>query len=392
MNRVVIVGASLAAVNAVEGLRKNGYQGEIELVGAEPDLPYDRPPLSKEALRAGPELDKLLLREPDWYGAQGVELRLGTAAVGLDTRARHVVLAGGRELSYDGLVIATGGSPRSLGSLEEVGPVHVIRSVADTAALHEQLVPGRHLVVIGAGFIGLEVAATARGMGLDVSVVERAPVPLTRVLGDEAGSWFKDHHLANGVNLHCGSVLDQIEVTPGGSRIRLADGSVLAADVVVAGIGVLPATGWLDGSGVRVSDGVVCDPSLRTSAPGVVAAGDVARWHNPLFDETMRVEQWRNAVEQGGRAALSLLGDNDAFATVPYFWSDQFDAKVRFVGVAGGAERIQVKQTGDASMVALFGRHDKIRGALCINAPRLLARYQKAIREQVAWGEATETG
>ncbi|NBE50018.1 NAD(P)/FAD-dependent oxidoreductase [Streptomyces boluensis] len=392
MNRVVIVGASLAAVHVIEGLRRNGYQGEIQLVGAEPQLPYDRPPLSKEALRAGPELDRLLLKEPGWYGTQAVELCLGTAAVGLDTRARQVVLEGGRELPYDGLVIATGGTARSLGGPEEVGPVHVIRSVADTAALHEQLVPGRHLVVIGAGFIGLEVAATAREMGLDVSVVEAAPVPLTRVLGGEAGAWFRDHHLANGVDLRCGSALEQVEVTSRGTKIQLVDGTVLAADVVVAGIGAVPATGWLDGSGVHVADGVVCDPTLRASAPGVVAAGDVARWHHPLFGQTMRVEQWRNAVEQGGRAALSLLGDTDAFAAVPYFWSDQFDAKVRFVGVAGGADTMHVEQTGDTSMVALFGRDGVIRGALCVNAPRLLARYQKAIVEQVAWGDVTGTG
>ncbi|MFF8605654.1 NAD(P)/FAD-dependent oxidoreductase [Streptomyces sp. NPDC015346] len=392
MNRIVVVGASLAAVHAVEALRTHGYEGEITLVGAEPHLPYDRPPLSKEALRSGPELDGLLLREPGWYGDQGVELRLGRAAAGLDVRQRQLLLEGGRELAYDGLVIATGCTPRSLGDLDETGSVHVVRSLADAAALHAELVPGRHLVVVGAGFIGLEVAATARRMGLDVSVVETAPVPLTRVLGDRVGGWFRDHHKANGVDLYLGSALDQIEVTKGGTKIRLGDGTTLAADVVVAGIGVAPATGWLDGSGVEVSDGVVCDQSLRTSVPGVVAAGDVARWHHPLFDETMRVEQWRNAAEQGGRAALSLLGETEAFAALPYFWSDQFDATARFVGVASGARQIEVRQTGDHSMVALFGRDDVIRGALCVNAPRLLVRYQKAILDQVSWGDVAESG
>lgn len=391
MNRIVVVGASLAAVHAVEGLRTHGYQGEITLVGAETHLPYDRPPLSKDALREGPELDRLLLREPGWYGDQGVELCLGRAAVGLDARERHLYLEGGRELPYDGLVIATGCTPRSLGSRDEVGPVHVVRSLTDAVALHEQLVPGRHLVVIGAGFIGLEVAATARQMGLDVSVVETASVPLTRVLGDQAGGWFRDLHRANGVDLYLGSAVDQMEVTVGGTKIGLAGGPILAADVVVAGIGVVPTTSWLDGSGVELSDGVVCDQSLRTSLPGVVAAGDIARWHHPLFDRTMRVEQWRNAAEQGGRAALSLLGESEAFAALPYFWSDQFDAKARFVGVASGAQQIQVRQTGDTSMVALFGRDDVIRGALCINAPRLLVRYQKAIFDQVPWGDVAET-
>lgn len=387
MHRVVVVGASLAGVHAIEGLRENDYQGEIALVGAEPFLPYDRPPLSKEALRTGPEQDKLLLKEPDWYPDQGVELHVGTAAVGLDTGEGQVLLESGRRLPYDGLVIATGSSPRSLGRADEVGPVHVIRSITDAAALHEQLAPGRHLVVIGAGFIGLEVAATAREMGLDVSVVEMAPAPLTRVLGDEAGEWFKDYQARNGVDLYCGSVLDQVEADAGGTKVRLRDGTVLAADLVVAGIGVEPATGWLAGSGVRVSDGVVCDHSLRTSVPGIVAAGDVARWYNALFDETMRVEQWRNAVEQGGRAALALLGVTDAFAPVPYFWSDQFDAKVRFVGRANAAEHIDVRRIGDASMIALFGRDDVLRGALCVNAPRQLARYRQAILDRVSWGD-----
>ncbi|WP_158890832.1 NAD(P)/FAD-dependent oxidoreductase [Amycolatopsis anabasis] len=388
MRQVVIVGASLAAVHAIEGLRGNGFQGDITLVGAETELPYDRPPLSKEALLAGPDREKLRLKEPDWYAAHGVRLCLGTAAAGLDTTAREVVLEDDRRLTYDGLVIATGSAARSLGSLAGLGRVHALRSISDTARLREELVPGRHLVVIGAGFIGLEVAATARRLGLDVSVVELAPVPLTRVLGDEAGGWFRDYHAENGVELYCGTALDHVEESDGGTKLTLRDGTVLAADVVVAGVGAAPATGWLEGSGVRVSDGVVCDSSLRTSVPGVVAAGDVARWHNPLFGEQLRVEQWLNAVEQGSHAARSLLGETGAFAPVPYFWSDQFEAKVRFVGRADGADRVEVRQTGDASMTALFGRDGVLRGALCVNAPRSLARYRQAVLNQVPWVDA----
>jgi NADPH-dependent 2,4-dienoyl-CoA reductase/sulfur reductase-like enzyme len=392
MHRVVVVGASLAAVHAIEALRDNGFQGEIALVGAEPHLPYDRPPLSKEGLRAGPELDKLRLKEPAWYDERAVELYLGDAAAGLDVREGEMLLEGGRRLTFDGLVIACGSRARSLGRRDEVGPVHVIRSMTDAAALHEQLAPGRHLVVIGAGFIGLEVAATAREMGLDVSVIEMAPAPLTRVLGDEVGEWFKEYQAENGVDLYCGSVLDQVEAGAGGTKLRLRDGTVLAADLVVAGIGVTPATDWLEGSGVRLADGVVCDESLRASVPGVVAAGDVARWYNMLFDETMRVEQWSNAVEQGRHAALALLGETDVFASVPYFWSDQFDAKIRFVGRANAAEEVRVTRIGDASMVALFGRDGVLRGALCVNAPRQLARYRKAIQDQVPWGDVAAVG
>lgn len=194
------------------------------------------------------------------------------------------------------------------------------------------------------------------------------------------------------MTLHCGTLLDEIVADEGGTKLRLRDGTVLAADVVVAGIGVTPSTDWLAGSGVELSDGVVCDRTLRTSAPGVVAAGDVARWYNPLFDEEMRVEQWSNAVEQGRQAAISLLGGTQAYAPVPYFWSDQFDAKMRFVGRANAAEQVHVARTGDASMVALFGRDGVIRGALCVNAPRQLALYRKAIVDQVAWGDVVSGG
>lgn len=391
MDRVLVVGGSVAAVNAVEGLRHNGFEGEITLVSAEDVLPYDRPPLSKEALRDGPEHCKLLIKEPDWYDEHSVGLSLGTPAVGLDTREKNLITKGGT-LPYDGLVIATGCGTRALGGMDGLERVHEIRTLSDSAALREQLQPGRHLVVIGAGFIGLEVAATARKLGLDVSVVEIAPVPLTRVLGHEAGGWFQEYYEAHGVDLYCGSGLDRLEVTSGGTKLHLRDGTVLSADLIVAGIGVTPATAWLEGSGVELSEGVVCDQALRTSAPGVVAAGDVVRWHNALFDEAMRVEQWLNAVEQGTHAAATLLGATEAFAPVPYFWSDQFDAKVKFVGHAHAADKVQVTRTGDTSMVALFGRGDVLRGALCVNAPRQLARYKQAILRQVAWGDIAEAG
>ncbi|MFK4548116.1 NADPH-dependent 2,4-dienoyl-CoA reductase/sulfur reductase-like enzyme [Streptomyces tendae] len=386
LRRVLIVGASLAAVHAIEALRQHGYEGEIALVGAEPHLAYDRPPLSKEALRAGPDLAALLLKEPAWYTAQSVDLHLGRPAVALDTLRREVTVECGLSLAYDGLVIASGSTARAVGDGNR--PFRVLRSVADAADLHARLVPGRHLVVIGAGFVGLEVAATAREMGLDVSVVELAPAPLARVLGDEAGAWFTHHHAGNGVDLHFGTSLEYIETGPRGTTLRLRDGTVLQADLVVGGIGATPATDWLAGSGVRLSDGVVCDPSLATSVPGVVAAGDVARWYNALFDESMRIEQWSNAVQQGRRAALTLLGCTDPFAPVPYLWSDQFDAKMRFVGRANAAQDVRTIQLGDASMVTLFGRDGVLRGALCVNAPRQLARYRQAIRDRVAWCDA----
>ncbi|MEV4098734.1 FAD-dependent oxidoreductase [Nonomuraea sp. NPDC049649] len=385
MRRVVVVGASLAAVHAIDALREHGFEGEIALVGAEPHLPYDRPPLSKEALQHGPDTTGLLLRSPEWYVERGVDLHLGRAAAALDPGARVVTLEGGASLDYDGLLIATGSKARTLGPASQAGPVYTLRTLDDCVALHERLVPGNHLVVIGAGFIGLEVAATARDMGMSVSVVELAPAPLSRVLGDEVGRWFMTCQAAHGVEVLCGTSVERIEAGSRGSKVVLGNGSTLWADLIVTGVGASPATDWLRGSGIRLSDGVVCDQSLRASAPGIVAAGDVTRWYHSLFDEEMRVEQWTNAVEQGRHAAMTLLGGDDPYIAVPYFWSDQFDVKMRFVGRANAAEQIHVERADTSSMVALFGRDGVIRGALCVNAPRQLALYRKAISDGTPW-------
>jgi NADPH-dependent 2,4-dienoyl-CoA reductase/sulfur reductase-like enzyme len=390
MRRVVVVGGSLAGVNAVEELRHRGFQGEITLVSGEDDLPYDKPPLSKAALKDGPQHDHLVLQDAAWYDEHGIDVLLASPAVGLDSRARTVALEDGRNLDYDGLVIATGCSSRPLNGLAKQARIHVVRDLADATTLHHELQPGRHLVVIGAGFIGLEVAATARSLGLEVSVIESAPVPLTRVLGNETGGWFRDFHVAHGTALHCGTGVSRIEADAGGSLIHLADGTVHKADLIVAGIGVIPATGWLEGSGVELYDGVVCDPTLRTSVPEVVAAGDLVRWHNSLFDETMRVEQWLNAVDQGAHAARTLLGEAEPFAHVPYFWSDQFDAKVRFVGRADATDQVEVRHPRDNSVVTLFGHADVVRGALCINAPRQLALLKRAIQTGTSWQDALD--
>lgn len=389
MDIVVVVGASLAAVHAVEALREYGYAGEIALVGSEDVLPYDRPPLSKEALREGVEPAKLLLREPDWYDRHGVSLHLGRPAMGLDTRHREVVVDGGGRIPYDGVVVATGSRARtvSCGAPGADRSVRSLRSLADAMALREEMLEARSLVVIGGGFIGLEVAATAREMGLEVTVVELAPVPLSRVLGDEVGHWFRHYHAAHGVDVRCGVAVDEIEHSPGNSKVRLRDGTVLSADLVVAGVGAEPTIAWLAGSGLELGDGVRCDEALRTTVPGVVAAGDVVSWYNPLFDETMRVEQWNNAVTQGRHAAGSLLGGRDSYAVVPYFWSDQFEAKMRFVGRSNAASDVRIVESSDRRLIAIFGRDDKIRGAICVNAPRQLALYRKAIENEVPWAE-----
>jgi NADPH-dependent 2,4-dienoyl-CoA reductase/sulfur reductase-like enzyme len=385
MDRIVVVGASVAGVNAAETLRKNGFDGEITLIGAERELPYDRPPLSKEALKTGAA--NVALQPPGWYAEHGIALRLGQPATNISAADRQVVLADGSHLRYDGLVVATGSAVRTWTRPEHTGPVRTLRTLSDAAALHGEFRPGRHLVIIGAGFIGLEIAATARELGLDVSVVEIEATPLSRVLGAETGQWFADLHAANGVSMHCGSRIERIERSGGQSKIELSDGTGLTADVVVAGVGVTPATEWLGRSNIAIDDGIVCDERLRTTLPGVVAAGDIARWHNPLFGQDMRVEHWLNAVEQGQHAALSLLGSGEPYTHVPYFWSDQFDAKIHSVGITADADVSAVRRADANGISVVFGRRGVVCGALCANSPRDVARYRQAIRSRMPWDD-----
>lgn len=384
MDRIVVVGASLAAVHAIEGLRELGFGGPITLVGGESHLPYGRPALSKEALRNGPDEQALLLREPAWFDEVAVDLLLGVPAAELDVANQQLTLEDGAQLGYDGMVIATGSKPMSIASGS--GRIHTLRTIEDCLSLHRSLVHATHVAVVGAGFIGLEVAATAREMGLDVSLVEVAPVPLTRVLGDEVGEWFHAYHARHGVEIHTSSALWSVDFGPRGATLTIDGGRTITADVVVAGVGVVPATDWLRTSGLALSGGVLCDRALRTSAGNIVAAGDVARWYNPLFDEDMRVEQWANAVEQGRHAAMTLLGATDAYAAVPYLWSNQFDAKMRFVGRTNAADQIEVDIRDEDSLVAVFGRNGVEVGALCVNAPRDLPAHRQAILDRAPMG------
>ncbi|WP_293783282.1 NAD(P)/FAD-dependent oxidoreductase [uncultured Aeromicrobium sp.] len=389
MHHVVVVGASLAGVNAIEGLRERGFTGAITLVGAERHLPYDRPPLSKEALSDGLDPERLALRPPQWYEEQGVTLRLGEPARALEPGPKRLWLESGEQLDFDGLVVATGSSVRRFAHRLCGDPARLcqLRSVDDAQRLRDQLEPGRRLVVLGAGFIGLEVAATARSLGLEVTVIDVAASPLARVLG-EAGGWFTDLHTAHGVDIRCGTSVDRIDPRSGGGVIVRSPGrSTLEADLFLESVGASPAVDWLSGSGLALEDGIVCGPDLRTSHPDIVAAGDVARWHNELFGESMRVEHWTNAVEQGRHAAGTLLGERESYRSIPYFWTDQFSAKARFVGRADAADDIVVER-GEDSAVILFGRDGRLRGALCINAPRRLARCRVAIRDGMSWTEA----
>jgi len=290
-------------------------------------------------------------------------------------------------------VIATGAAVRTLPNTPEHHGIHTLRDLDDCLSLRADLERGPSVAVVGAGFIGAEVAASCRARGLDVTMIEALPTPLGHVFGPDIGETIAAAHRDQGVDLRCGVSVASIEGGERVERVHLSDGSEVDADVVVVGIGVSPVTDWLEGSGVVCDDGVVCDETCQTSLPGVVAAGDVARWHNPLFEETMRVEHWSNAVEMGRAAAERLLaGDGQAqpFGPVPFFWSDQYDLKIQFAGRTTGADesRIAHGSLEERKFIKLFGRKGRLIGALAFNMPRDCMKYRRLLRNRVAWDDA----
>lgn len=393
---VVVVGGSLAGLRAAETFRVEGYDGRLTVIGDEPHLPYDRPPLSKKVLAGEWEPDRIHLRHEAEYGDLQLDLRLGTRAVGLDLDRRHVLLAGGEAVPFGGLVLATGATPRYLPDQPDLDGVFVLRTLDHSLALRAAFdTTPKRVVVVGAGFIGAEVAATARSVGLEVTLIEALPAPLVRGLGPELGGAIADLHRARGVDVRLGVGVEAIEGDRTVERVRLSDGSVVDAEVVLIAIGVAPATGWLEGSGLELRDGVVCDATLAAGPPGVFAAGDLARWPNPLFDEEMRVEHWTNAAEQGAAAARNLLiraagGTGEPYAPVPFFWSDQYDARIQFVGRASGDDQVEIVHgsVADLRFVALYGRAGRLRGAFGLNFPKLVLPYRRLLAGSATWAEA----
>ena len=381
LRRVVVVGASAAGLSAAETLRREGYEGEITLVGAEPQPPYDRPPLSKQVLAGEWDADRLALRADDHLADLCLDLRLGVTATGLDLATREVALADGSSVGYDALVIATGVRPRRLPG----EGAHVLRTLGDALALRERIGPGAHLVVVGAGFLGAEAAAVARGLGAQVTVLEPAPVPLAHAVGAEIGAILAQAHLENGVNLRTG--VSVTAVACGG--VQLAGGELIGADEVLIAVGSLPNTEWLEDSGLTIDNGVVCD-EYCAAAPGVYAAGDVARWHNPLFGTSMRIEHRTNAAEQGMAAARNLLdaGSPKPFAPVPYFWSDQYDMKIQAYGYLRGHEEIAVVE-GDLAerrFLAAYRTGDRVAGVLGVGMPpKAIRPWRQAVATQAPW-------
>jgi NADPH-dependent 2,4-dienoyl-CoA reductase/sulfur reductase-like enzyme len=391
LQTIAIVGMSLAGLRAAETLRREGFDGRIVAIGAEAHLPYDRPPLSKDLLAGTSKPNDIVLRK---QGVDDLDLdwRLGRRAAAADLAARTIILDDGESVAFDGLVIATGSVARHLPMHPDLDGVFTLRTLDDAMALRARLEQGPKVVVIGAGFIGAEVAATCRERGLDVTILESLPHPMVRGLGPALGDVIAAVHRDHGVDLRTNTHVKGIDGDGRVERIRLGDGSTLEADLVVVGIGVAPDTRWLQGSGLTLDDGVVCDETVL-AAPGVVAAGDVARWPNPLFDgHVMRLEHWTNATEQGVHAAKRLLaGDTGTpFAPVPFVWSDQYDRKIQTVGMVAGDAHVHVAHgtLDERQFVALFGRDDRIIGALGFNRPRQVMQYRKLIAERGSWDDA----
>ena len=397
---VIVVGASLAGWRATETLRAEGFGGTISLVGEELHLPYDRPPLSKQILAGTWPPEKAVLADRKRSSELGVTEVLGHRAISLDAAARSVELDDGTVLSADGVLIATGAAPRHLPGTESLGPadgLFTLRTLDDSLALRHALTAGdgARVVVVGAGFIGAEVASTCATLGCQVTVLEAMDIPLANVLGPEVGTHCGSLHTAHGVTLRTGVGVSAVRRADGapGLTIELADGEVLTADVVVVGIGVVPSVEWLAGSGLTVGNGVECDASLF-AADGVVAAGDVARWtwRHDGGEEQIRIEHWQLAAEMGVAAARSLLAGPDAapFNPIPYFWSDQYGIRFQVLGNPGGTDEMVVVEGSfdEGKFVALYGRAGRLRAVMAIGKPRQLMGYRPLLEAGTSWDDA----
>ncbi|MGI5365272.1 NAD(P)/FAD-dependent oxidoreductase [Streptomyces iakyrus] len=382
MRTVAVVGASLAGLSAARSLRKQGYDGRLVVIGEELHRPYDRPPLSKEFLAGGIGEADLAL-EPDDEDLQA-EWLLGARAAGLDTTPRAVRLTDGRQVRADGIVIATGASARTLPGMDGLAGVHTLRTLDDARALRDELARGGRLVVIGGGFIGAEVASTARALGLDVTIVEAAPTPLAGPLGATMGGIVSALHADHGVRLLCGVGVKGLSGETRVDAVLMEDGRSIPADIVVVGVGARPCVDWLAGSGVELDDGVKCGADGRTSLAGVVAVGDCASWYDPRSGTHRRVEHWTGARERPDAAVAALLSWGESEPGVPrppYFWSDQYGVKIQFAGNASRADSVTIEEgaADNRDVLAVYRRAGRPVAVLGMNQPRLFMRWRKQL-------------
>lgn len=391
--RIAVVGASLAGLRATEFLRRAKFEGELLLIGDDPHPPYDRPPLSKEFLRGEWDEERIALRRKS-YDDLDAELMLGRRVASLDGENRILRFEDGGVASFDGLVIATGGLARRLPNQPDLDGVLTLRTLDDARRIRSELDAKPKVAVIGAGFIGAEIAASMRQLGLDVTMIEALEVPLIRGLGPTLGAHMQKIHEQRGVHVMCGRTVQHFEGDQQVRALVLDDGSRVECDLAVVGIGMTPATDWLEGSGIELGDGVVCDETLATAVSGIVAAGDVASWPNPLFGERMRVEHWTNAVEQARHAVNTLLaapGEAQPFESVPMFWSDQYDIKIQGVGRPRPTDELTVVEGSEANkLVAVYVRDGAMTGAVTFNQAPKLIKLRMLMAKRGALDEALE--
>ena len=366
---LVIVGASLAGAKAAEGARAGGFDGRVVLVGDEPTPPYERPPLSKAVLRGEAAPETTRVHDADFYETNDVELFTGHTAEALDLAGHEVRLGGGESIPFTSVVLATGAAPRRLDlSGATLDGVHYLRTVDDSNRLGEAIRAAGRVAVIGAGWIGSEVAASARQLGADVVLIDPLPVPLQRVLGDEIGAVFAQLHADHGVQLRMETGVQELRGRTAVEQVVLSNGDVEAADLVVIGVGVAPRVDLAVAAGLDVDNGVVVDEQLRSSAPEVYAAGDVASAWHPFFQRHLRVEHWANALNQGITAGANAAGGSDVYDRLPYFFSDQYDLGMEYVGYADPDDVVVVRgSTADREFIAFWQRDGLVTAAMNVN-------------------------
>ena len=379
--RIAIVGASLSGATAAATLREQGYAGEVVLIGEEPQHPYERPPLSKEYLRGEQPFEHALVRSEGFYAEQGIDLRLGVRAEALDLDRRAVRLAGGDEVAFDRLLLATGGRNRRLSVPgADLDGVLELRTVGDADRIRAAMEGARSAVVVGMGFIGAEVAASLRRSGLEVEVVEIFSTALERALGPDVGRGVEALHRDHGVRMRFEDVVEAFEGSGHVERVVTRSGAAIECDLAVVGVGIVPATELAEGTSLAVDDGFIVDELCRTNVEGVFASGDAARRAHPLAGEAIRVEHWQNAIKGGEAASRSMLGLGAPYADVHWFWSDQYDVQVQYAGFHGAYDEVVFRgEPGDRRFAAFYLRGDRLVAAASLDWPRDVRRAAKLI-------------
>jgi 3-phenylpropionate/trans-cinnamate dioxygenase ferredoxin reductase subunit len=381
----VIVGASLAGAKAAGELRERGFDGRVVLIGAESERPYERPPLTKDYLQGKSERAKAYVHDEDFYGQQDIELRLGAAVESIDPSGSTVTLAGGEQLAYDSLLLTTGAEPRAISVPgADLDGVHYLRTLDDCDALRERLSTGSgRVAVVGAGWIGSEFAASARGAGLDVTVIDPLALPNERIFGAEVGAFYRDVHLSHGVDMVLEDGVDALEGDGSVSAVRTASGRRIECDFVVIGIGVVPRVGLAEAAGLTVENGVQADAALRTSASGVFAAGDVANAWHPFYERHIRVEHWANALNQGPAAARSMLGEEVSYDRIPYFFSDQYDVGMEYSGYTTDWDEVVFRGDREGGeFVAFYLADGRVVAGMNVNVWDVNEHVQALIRSR----------